>query len=192
MATKKRPTDNSSEEMPNLSSNNDNNPLTVDVQVIESTINPPDEQPPQPTDSSKPDPEATIADLRQALEQSHQREYALSEQIYQLKSDLYEQKNLVQTLQQNLAQSNVKTELEQVKKTALELAEANTKLIEEVTALRNPKEKEKEKEKPKEKEIPKTIAPIVPKKTPQRIEKRSPIIILEPRSESPDKMWLLD
>ncbi len=126
------------------------------------------------------------------MEKAHKREYELQENVYQLKSELYEQKSLVQKLEQALDQANmkIKNELEQAKKTALELAEANGKLIEEIQGLKKDKQ-----EKPTTQQ---TTQAIVPKK-PISIPKKSIPIIEKLPQEKPGEpaktsspMWLLD
>ena len=136
---------------------------------------------------------ATVAELRAALEKAHKREYELQENVYQLKSELYEQKSLVQKLDQALDQANmkIKNELEQAKKTALELAEANGKLIEEIQGLK----KQDKQEKPTPQPTPQAIVP----KKPISIPKKSIPIIEKLPQEKPGEpaktsspMWLLD
>jgi len=132
--------------------------------------------------------ESTVAELRAGLEKAHKREYELQENVYQLKSELYEQKSLVQQLEQALVQANlkIKNELEQAKKTALELAEANGKLIEEIQGFKKDKQ---------EKPTPQAIVPkkqiTVPKKSIPIIEKLPPEKPGDPAKTS-SPMWLLD
>jgi chromosome segregation ATPase len=79
---------------------------------------------------TKADLEATIKDLQTTLEQNQATEKALQKQI----------KNLQSTLSAEQASlERVTKELEETKKTALHLAEANSKLIEENKALQQPK-----------------------------------------------------
>lgn len=137
--------------------------------------------------------ESTVAELRASLEKAHKREYELQENVYQLKSELYEQKTLVQKLEQALDQANlkIKNELDQAKKTALELAEANGKLIEEIQGLK----KQDKQEKPTTQPTPQAIVPkkaiTIPKKSIPIIEKLPPEKPGEPAKTS-SPMWLLD
>lgn len=81
--------------------------------------------------------EATFADLKDALEESHRKEGALQQQITDLKSDLQHQKKSVHRLEKEVEKiDQLKTELEQAKKAALQLAEANEKLNQEIQTLR--------------------------------------------------------
>ncbi|MFN6567724.1 hypothetical protein [Dendronalium sp. ChiSLP03b] len=71
---------------------------------------------------TKADLEITIKELKETLEQSQKKEKTLQQQISELKSALSEQKAATQRLTK---------ELDEAKKTVLQLAEANSKLIEE-------------------------------------------------------------
>ncbi|GAC1496662.1 MAG: hypothetical protein NVS2B14_10620 [Chamaesiphon sp.] len=92
------------------------------------------------TQKTKAELEASVIELSGALEQAHQKESSLQQQITDLKLDLQKQEVLVQKLQKDLEQANRKKEFEEAKKTALQLAEANSKLIEEVSVLKKEKE----------------------------------------------------
>ncbi|AFY45490.1 hypothetical protein [Nostoc sp. PCC 7107] len=80
--------------------------------------------------STKADLEATIRELQTTVEKNQAAEKALQKQIKQLQLALSEQQSSVEHLTQ---------ELEETKKTALQLAEANSQLIEENKALQQPK-----------------------------------------------------
>jgi len=82
------------------------------------------------TTPTKADLEASIKDLQTTLEKNQESEKALQKQIKELKSALSEQQASVERLTK---------ELDEAKKTALHLAEANSKLIEENKALQQPK-----------------------------------------------------
>ncbi|MBD2530664.1 hypothetical protein H6G97_14210 [Nostoc flagelliforme FACHB-838] len=86
------------------------------------------------TSPTKADLEATVKELTANLEESHKKEASLEQEIVDLQSKLSKQKTLVSE-QKSLAQQVAK-ELEETKKTALQLAEANSQLIEEVNALK--------------------------------------------------------
>ncbi len=66
--------------------------------------------------------ETTIQELKQTVEQSQDKEKSLQQQIVDLQSVLYEKQVLIERLTK---------ELHETKQTALHLAEANSKLIEE-------------------------------------------------------------
>ncbi|BAY15672.1 hypothetical protein NIES2109_30170 [Nostoc sp. HK-01] len=95
----------------------------ADVEIAESTTA-------KRNTSTKADLEATIKDLQTTLEKNQATEKALQKQIKELQSALSEQKLSIEHLTQ---------ELDETKKTALQLAEANSKLIEENKALQQPK-----------------------------------------------------
>ena len=98
------------------------------------------------TEPTRGELEATISQLRSTAEQTrqlevaHQHEGALQQEINQLKVELSDHKKLVDKLQKELETVNqIKIELQEAKQTALQLAETNSKLIEEVNRV---KEKE--------------------------------------------------
>lgn len=80
--------------------------------------------------STKADLEAAIKDLQTTLEKNQATEKTLQKQIKELQSAISQQEASVERLTK---------ELEETKKTALHLAEANSKLIEENKALQQPK-----------------------------------------------------
>jgi len=86
------------------------------------------------TNPTKADLEATVKELTSNLEKSHQKEAALEQEIVDLKSKLSQQKTLVS--EQKILAEQLTKELDETKKTALQLAEANSKLIEEINALK--------------------------------------------------------
>jgi chromosome segregation ATPase len=133
--------------------------------------------------------EMTVGELRSQLEKAHKREYDLQESIYQLKSELYEQKSLVQKLEQDLnqASSTLKSEFETAKKTALELAQANGKLIEEIKEL-----KQQKLENPAEKPAEKPISQAMVRKKYVPIMEKLPTEQPRQSSSSSSPMWLLD
>ncbi|MCL1462999.1 hypothetical protein [Argonema galeatum] len=107
-----------------------------------STVSP-DKSAVKGADTTTAELEATIVELKAALEQAsqlelaHQHEGSLQQQVIELQSELTEQKNLVHKLQKDLKQvDKLKADLEQTKKEALQLADANSKLIEEMNALK--------------------------------------------------------
>ncbi|MDZ8050505.1 MAG: hypothetical protein RMX68_011030 [Aulosira sp. ZfuVER01] len=84
------------------------------------------------TTATKADLEVTIKELKETLEQSHQKEATLQKQVVDLQSAVSEQKALAKRLTK---------ELDEAKKAALHLAESNSKLIEEINSLKQEKEK---------------------------------------------------
>ena len=191
MASQKHVKDNSSETAEKvpasdgqvLQANQDAASITVDVEVLEeSPTKAADKVEAEPVNPNPIDFEAIIADLRANLEQSRQRESYFLQQISEMKTELSDQKKLVSKLQKDKEQSHLKSELEQAKKTALELAEANSKLIEEVKAFKKEKEKEKEKQEAK---------PIASSRIIQKIEKLPPEKPRKP-ADFAETTWLLD
>ena len=145
----------------------DEQPIQPETRAIEEvSINAADQSPPNQPSPIEIELKATITELRSTIEKAQKREDSFVQQISDLKAELSEQKKLAKKLQKELEQTNLKSELEQAKKTALELADANSKLIQEMKAL----QKEKEKEIVKAPEPPKSIqklqrVPLPPEKT---------------------------
>ncbi|HIK28657.1 MAG: hypothetical protein N3E45_13375 [Oscillatoriaceae bacterium SKW80] len=102
----------------------------------------------KPTEPNLAELQALVTELTAALEQARKNEAALQQQIADLKFQLEEQKSFGEKLEK---------EFKLAKKAAVDLAEANTKLIEEIQNL---KKQEKQEEK-KQAQIPKKPAPQV-------------------------------
>lgn len=89
--------------------------------------------------------EEKFVDLKNALEEAYKKEGALEQQITDLQSDLQHQKRLVHKLEKELEKLEpLKKEFEQAKKAALQLAEANDKLTQEINTLKKGNETPKE------------------------------------------------
>jgi uncharacterized phage infection (PIP) family protein YhgE len=87
------------------------------------------------------DKEKTFADLKDALEEAHKKEETLQQQIADLQSDLQQQQESVQKLQKELEKiAHLKTDFKQAKNAAVQLAEANEKLTQEIKALKKDNE----------------------------------------------------
>ncbi|AVH67991.1 MULTISPECIES: hypothetical protein [unclassified Nostoc] len=86
------------------------------------------------TSPTKADLEATVKELTINLEKSHKKEASLGQEIADLQSKLSKQQTLAS--EQKLLAQQVTKELDETKKTALQLAEANSLLIEEINALK--------------------------------------------------------
>ncbi len=93
---------------------------------------------------TKAELETTVSELREALNESHGKENSLRQQIADLKSDLQEQKILLQKLLAELEPANqIKAELEQAKKVILQLLEDSSKTTQEVNTAKKEKENSK-------------------------------------------------
>lgn len=80
--------------------------------------------------------ETPFAELKDDLEEAYRKEGALQQQISDLQSDLQHYKKSVHKLEKELEKTeSLKTELEQAKKAALQLAQANEKLTQEINTL---------------------------------------------------------
>ncbi|MEH1998226.1 MAG: hypothetical protein V7L00_05665 [Nostoc sp.] len=100
----------------------------------ESSAQTPDQNSTKRTSPTKADLETTVKELTINLEKSHKNEASLGQEIADLQSKLSRQKTLAS--EQKLLVEQVAKELEETKKTALQLAEANSQLIEEINALK--------------------------------------------------------
>lgn len=119
----------------------------VDSDIFKETTS--DSETSQPTEEPNlAELQTLVTELTAALEQARQNEAALQKQIADLKFQLEEQKSLAEKLEK---------EFKLAKKAAVDLAEANTKLIEEIQSL---KKQEKQEEK-KPIQLPKKPAPQV-------------------------------
>ncbi|MDZ7996227.1 MAG: hypothetical protein RM022_011925 [Nostoc sp. EfeVER01] len=86
------------------------------------------------TSPTKADLEATVKELTSNLETSHKKEASLGQEITDLQSKLSKQKTFVSE-QKSLLEQLTK-ELDETKKAALQLAEANSQLIEEINVFK--------------------------------------------------------
>src|SRR4028118_1386867 len=81
--------------------------------------------------------EETFAELKADLEEAYRKEGALQQQINDLQSELQHQKKSVHKLEKELEKiEHLKADFEQAKKAAVQLADANEKLIQEVKTLK--------------------------------------------------------
>jgi len=78
-----------------------------------------------------------VSQLQDELDQAQRREATLTDQLEQLQTELEAQNTLISSLKQDLRNyDSLAEELKQAKTTALQLAEANAKLTEELNQLR--------------------------------------------------------
>jgi translation initiation factor 2B subunit (eIF-2B alpha/beta/delta family) len=189
---RKRLTDLLQEETQKFTPSPDESTIEVTAKpVVETEISESEEKPLETTAKSKTptkaDLEATIQNLQESLEKYQNQEISVQQEIAELKTALSEQKSLSEKLGK---------ELYETKKTALKLAESNSKLIEEMEVLKNQAIKEPVKEPIKEtikepvKETSKSLAV-----NPQKYYKTPTIITTKPgqtKDDFTDKTWLLD
>ncbi|MEH1816301.1 MAG: hypothetical protein V7K26_16665 [Nostoc sp.] len=165
-------------------------------------------QPLEPTSTkrspTKADLEAIVKELTSNLETSHKKEASLGLEITDLQSKLSKQKTFVSE-QKSLLEQLTK-ELDETKKTALQLAEANSLLIEEINSFKKEAEqKVEQKAEEKSKLVVKETSAIKPVKdhyNPLNYKKshRSSETLAQNQpqnqpNEYPDssnEMWLLD
>ncbi|HEY9674001.1 MAG TPA: hypothetical protein V6D11_21355 [Waterburya sp.] len=89
------------------------------------------------TENVAQDKERTFADLKDALEKSHKKEKSLQKEISDLQAELDQQKKSIQNLQKELDKTaGLKAEIEKVKTSAIQLAQTNEKLIQEIDTLK--------------------------------------------------------
>lgn len=85
--------------------------------------------------------ENKFANLKDSLEEAHQNEDSLKQEIADLKSNLQKQEQFIEKLQNELEGIKpLKAEFEEAKKAAVHLAATNEKLTEEVKALKKENE----------------------------------------------------
>ncbi|WP_414518848.1 hypothetical protein [Nostoc sp. PCC 9305] len=156
------------------------------------------------TSPTKADLEAIVKELTSNLETSHKKEASLGQEITDLQSKLSKQKTFVSE-QKSLLEQLTK-ELDETKKTALQLAEANSLLIEEINSFKKEAEqKAVQKAEEKSKLVVKETSAIKPVKdhyNPLNYKKshRSSETLAQNQpqnqpNEYPDssnEMWLLD
>ena len=92
-----------------------------------------------------------ITELTSSLETSRENERTLQEKMLHLQSDIEEKGQVIDRLQEELKRNDVQEELEKAQKTAFQLSETNTKLIEEVETLKKENQELKDKQGPKAK-----------------------------------------
>ncbi|MHC5614920.1 MAG: hypothetical protein ACYTXA_29060 [Nostoc sp.] len=100
----------------------------------ESSTQTPDSTSTKRTSPTNVDLEETLKELTTNLETSHKKEASLGQEIANLQSKLSQQKTLAS--EQRLIAEELTKELDETKKTALQLAQANSQLIEEINALK--------------------------------------------------------
>ncbi|MEH2063040.1 MAG: hypothetical protein V7K50_12245 [Nostoc sp.] len=100
----------------------------------ESSTQIPDPTSARRTSHTKADLETTVKELTINLEASHKKSASLGQEVADLQSKLSKQKTFASE-QKSLLEELTK-ELDETKKTALQLAEANSQLIEEINALK--------------------------------------------------------
>jgi chromosome segregation ATPase len=149
------------------------------------------------TSPTKADLEATVKELTSNLEKSHQKESSLEQEIANLQSKLSKQQTLAS--EQKLLAQQVAKELEETKKTALQLAEANSQLIEEINALKQTAEDNSKKLVVKETSAIKPVKdhynPLNYKKSHRSSEtlaQNQPQNQPDQYPDSSNEMWLLD
>ncbi|MCP2730347.1 hypothetical protein [Limnofasciculus baicalensis] len=88
--------------------------------------------------------EKVLTQLQESLAESNQKEASLQKQITDLQKDLQQQKQSVATLQKEVEKvdkiEHLKTELDQAKQAAIQLAQVNEKLSKEIDALKKENE----------------------------------------------------
>lgn len=84
--------------------------------------------------------EKVLTELQESLAESNKKEASLQKQITDLQEDLQQQKQSVATLQKEVEKvekiEHLKTELDQAKQAAIQLAQVNEKLAKEIDALK--------------------------------------------------------
>lgn len=137
------------------------------------------------TNPTKADLEVTIKELKETLEQSHKKEKKFQQKITDLQSTLSEQQAVAERLTK---------ELNEAKNTVLQLADANSKLIEENNSLKQEKENQaavKEKETKSSIQVREKYNPVGYKKS-HRISEKLPEYPKETNDDFSSNTWLYD
>lgn len=174
---------------------------TKDTSIKETT-----EESSEGTHLSKADLEATIQELNELIAQVHQNEANLQREVEELQSALSEQKALSERSEKALAEHKAKSdrsdkELKEAKKTALQLAEANSQLTAEIEELKQTiaqleqqKQPQQQQKQVKEKPAAITKAPNQYRKSYGTLERLQvqPSVEQSHSSDTTSPMWLLD
>lgn len=134
---KKRLADLLQKEMQKFTPTEGESVIEIAAEVVAENASPDASEPTADTTATKyPNPpkielEATVEELRKKLAESQKKEASFQQQISSFKAALFEQESSVERLEK---------ELDETKKTALHLAEANSQLIEEINGLKQVKE----------------------------------------------------
>lgn len=115
----------------------------IEVEAVEVTKSPAAETPTTtpPSPALEAAQEIAVADkkLQTALAEVEKREASLHQQVTDLTAQLDQQTSLINSLKADLEKAHAATaELEKAKRTALQLAEENTQLQQEIKALKQP------------------------------------------------------
>lgn len=162
----------------------------------ESSTQIPDSTSARRTSPTKADLETTVKELTTNLETSQKKEASLGQEVADLQSKLSKQKTFA--LEQKTFLEQLTTELDETKKTALQLAEANSQLIEEINALKQTAEDKSKlvvKETSAIKPVKEQYNPLNYKKSHRSSETLAQNQPQNQPNEYPDssnEMWLLD
>jgi chromosome segregation ATPase len=173
---------------------------------IETKAVSPEESTDESTHLSKADLELTIRELNELIAQVHKSEANLQKQVEQLQAALSEQKELSERSEKALAEQIARAdrcekELKDVKKTALQLAEANSELTAEIEELKQYKVQieQQRQPQPQQKQVKDklpaiTKAPVPYRKSYGTLERLQvqPSAEQSHSSDTSSPMWLLD
>jgi chromosome segregation ATPase len=135
------------------------------------------------TSPTKAELEVIIKELTHTVEQTHENETSLKQQIVDLQSALAEQKELVEQL---------KKELNEAKQAAVYLAQNNSQLAEELNALKQPAKAQPTKTQPTKVEPTQSTSAITYRKRYQRELQELPHEQPGGSVDDTSPMWLLD
>lgn len=124
---------------------------------------------------------SVVKELKQTIEKAQQKEASLQEQITDLQLDVAKHKKVA---------AKLKTELDDAKQAAIQLAEANSQLTETISALQQQKANIQSSQQEKEKtQLSKSIKSY---RKSYDLPERQPIKKSEEPVDNPSPMWLLD
>ncbi|AUT00992.1 hypothetical protein CLI64_11590 [Nostoc sp. CENA543] len=159
--------------------------IEVSAQAVEEDTKPTAEaSATKRSNPTKADLEVTIKELQADLAASQQNEKTLQQEIANLQSALAEQKATVE---------RVTKELHETKQTALQLAEANSQLIEENKSVKQEQEAQLQKQQEKEKaKQPKPHQPVLYRKSHRTPEQYPVVQTNESKDDFSSNTWLYD
>jgi chaperonin cofactor prefoldin len=91
-------------------------------------------------DSAKLDLEEKIVELKMALETAQNQERSLQEKLLQLQAELEDKNQFIDRMKTEIQEADLKGKVKKAQEAALQLSEANSKLIEELKTLKQENE----------------------------------------------------
>ncbi|MBD2485414.1 hypothetical protein [Planktothrix sp. FACHB-1365] len=110
----------------------------------------------------QPNLEEKIIELKTALETAQNQERSLQEKVLQLQAELDDKNQFIDRMKTEIQEADLKGKLQKAQEAALQLSEANSKLIDELKSLKEENESLKQALQPKA-QLPQSKAIVKPK-----------------------------